>query len=238
MWTQASPVSPAKKTCTHSQSGRVFLFVFFLCLICRFWSATKHNINWNDNSEMIAFAVVKWARRMEGLCSPESCAGTPREPLLWVCICQYTNAGEMTEGARRARAHSPMTGAVRSIEQPWLLTDCGRWAGLSKAATVTFNLPNAHACTHTHTHAHTHHQWNYNIFCSTPCMSDCYPVCWGPGLPQGESRVEPVTKPIYRSPETHTQRAAAAVPSHPATAQAGSCRARFNDFLPPSPLCI
>ena len=58
-----------------------------------------------------------------------------------------------------------------------------------------------HARTHTHTH---HHQWNYNIFCSTPCMSDCYPVCWGPGLPQGESRVEPVTKPIYRSPETHT----------------------------------
>ena len=139
---------------------------------------------------------------MGGLCSPESRAGTPREPLLRVCICQYTNAGETTEGARRARAHSPMTGAVRSIEQPWLLTDCGRWAGLSKAATVTFNLPNAHACTHTHTH--THHQWNYNIFCSTPCMSDCYPVCWGPGLPQGESRVEPVTKPIYRSPETHT----------------------------------
>lgn len=156
----------------------------------------------------------------------------------------------MTEGAWRARAkyaprrdtHSLMTGAVRFAEQLWLLTDCGRWAGLSKATTVTFNLPNPHA------HKYSHHHWHYNIF-SAPhpaCLIAILHVCWGPGLPQGGTRVEPVTKPIYLSLETlflslpecvHTQRAAT-VPSHPAQAQAGSCRACFNDFLSPSPCCI
>lgn len=100
-------------------------------------------------------------------------------------------SGEMTQRVRGAHtrfarhgAHSQMTGAVRFPEQLCLMTDGGRWSGHSKAMTVTFNLLKQHANKHRNTPTTTAH---YNIFSpSTPCMSDCYPVCWGYGLPQGE----------------------------------------------------
>lgn len=142
--------------------------------------------------------------------------------------------------------HSLMTGAVRFTEQLWLLTDCGRWAGLSKAATVTFNLPNPHANTHTHTQKYSH-QWHCNIFFLLhtlhvwllSCLLGAGMSPWGNRSGASDQTDLLLPGDSFSSPEwIHTPSGgAAADPSHTGQAQAGSCRACFNDFLllPPPP---
>lgn len=184
----------------------------------------------------------------------ESCTGTPQVPLLRtysMYIYQFKgrwNDRKNETHTRAKHAHavtrtlSLMTGAVRFTEQLWLLTGCGRWAGLSKATTVTFNLPN----THTHTHKKSHHHWHYNIF-SAP-----HPAClitilsvgdWG--YPRGNhSRASeltdlPLTRdPLFFSSSAYTPKVL--LPSHlirprPRQAPAGHALMTSSRF---SPLCI
>lgn len=167
-------------------------------------------------------------------------------PLLRVHI--NSNAGEMTEGHTPARSTlTLMTDAACLTEQLWLLTDCGRWAGLRKVMTVTFNLPNPHTTpppntqTHTQKYTRTHnsqHHWHYNM--SSAPHPACLITILSAGDPRGnKSRAGDLTDlPLPRgagffpfSSSGYAPKVLAAVPSHPAKAQTGSCRAHFNDFL-------
>lgn len=124
---------------------------------------------------------------------------TPRgaHPLPRVHI--NSHAGEMTEGHTHARSTlTPMTDAACLTEQLWLLTDCGRWAGLRKVMTVTFNLPNPHTppCyTHTQKYTRTHnsqHHWHYNM--SSAPHPACLITILSAGDPRGnKSRADDLT---------------------------------------------
>lgn len=78
---------------------------------------------------------------------------------------------------------------------------CGRWVGPSKVMTGTFNLTNPHACTHKYPKHHHHKQDNISLFLYTQpvWLLSCLQ---GTGATPEGTRVEPVTKPIYISPET------------------------------------
>lgn len=115
------------------------------CLISIYRGAAKYNISWKDNAGMICFCghnvrtVLLKAAWKHHKC--------PFWKYVYQFKCRWNDRKEETrtrKASARCDTHSLVTGAVRFTEQLWLLTDCGRWAGLSKATTVTFNLPNPH----------------------------------------------------------------------------------------------
>lgn len=145
------------------------------CLISIYRGAAKYNISWKDNAGMICFCPPPPPPEDGAF---ESCKYRFSE-YVYQLKCRWNDRKKetrMRQVCARRDTHSLMTGAVRFTEQLWLLTDCGRWAGLSKATTVTFNLPNPH------THTQIVPPPPALLFCPTPCMSDYYPVLWVWGL--------------------------------------------------------
>lgn len=96
--------------------------------------------------------------------------------------CRWNDGGTHTHTHTRSTL-TPMTDAACLTEQLWLLTDCGRWAGLRKVMTVTFNLPNPHTDTQKYTRTHnSQHHWHYNM------SSAPHPACLITILSAGDPR--------------------------------------------------
>lgn len=109
--------------------------------------------------------------------------------LCWEHPSINTDAEEMTVSRARpctlGDAPSQMTGEATLHRAP-LVTDRLR-AGeqvYAKQRLVTFNRPKT-AYKHTRTCTAATIAF-YFILHTTPCTSDCYPVCWEPALPEGE----------------------------------------------------